>query len=243
MTAETATETTARPPFVTWAVCLILTKCVASVILAFSLFTLRDHTLRDWRTDRNHIGWSEDRLNHEFTQLIHQTIVVSIVLAVVTALVAKFIWDGKNWSRWLFAVLVILPIQPAGDVFKITSLFTTGPLAPRVLGFLVALLALASLAMTFTRPSAAYFRPGQVAAAGPRPTSPLANLLRPRVPPPAAPTRDRPPSRAERARKAEQAQQAKLGDRQAAKASESGANPPGTKRGAPRPKSRKAASE
>jgi len=182
MSADIEAESPTRPRIVEIAVYLILAKCVFSVIFSISLIASRSDVLDTWRRDKKHVGWSEDRLNHSFDNGIKVGIVLAVIIGLLLAYVAYRIWNGRNWARWLFTALMILPITPAADAFRITGVFFSGALLPRVIGFVTGALAIGAIFMLFSRPSAsAYFKP---AGGDGSPTpSVFGNLLRPRVSP------------------------------------------------------------
>jgi hypothetical protein len=84
-------------------------------------------------------------------------------------LIAKYIRDGRNWGRWLFAIVAFLL---AGDVPRITAFFTEGNVAFRVLAGLTGAAAVVAIVLLFSPSARDYFRP-----AGVRPVSPLQALF------------------------------------------------------------------
>jgi hypothetical protein len=101
-------------------------------------------------------------------------------------LLAKFIRDGRNWSRWIYSIASVFPL---GDVFKVTGFFTTGHLAFKLSYGLTGLAAIVSIALLFARPSAPHFRP-----AGSERVSPFSAFLRPRTPAAGQPAAPVPPA-------------------------------------------------
>jgi hypothetical protein len=174
----------ARPRYVDYAVYLIVVRCVLAIGYAFALYTERSSIVSDWRTDGKHVGWSENQLQHGFDSAIRASIIQAVVVALLLLLIAKFIRDGKNWARWLFAVLMILPISPVADIWRLFLAFLSGGLLVRVLSALIGLAALGAVVLLFMPESARFFKAGRASA---RTGMSLRALLSPRgSQPPAA---------------------------------------------------------
>ncbi|UQX88334.1 hypothetical protein M6D93_18935 [Jatrophihabitans telluris] len=155
MSPDIADEPTAapiRPRSVDLGIYAIFVHCAFSV--AGALLTLPYH---DEFVRRLHEQYPKNS-----TADIHRAaasgpaIFFALVLAVIYIVLAKFIRDGKNWARWIYAAMAVVLFQ---DVFRITSVFSK--LYPFAMGLAVSLSALASiasLALLFLRTSNPYFR-------------------------------------------------------------------------------------
>jgi hypothetical protein len=182
MSTEAIPAPVERPRTVDYALYAIVAKCVFSVLFAFALYTARSEVTDQWRKD--HPDWSATTLHDKFESAIRANIIQAIVITVLVLLIAKFIRDGKNWARWLFAVLMVVPFTPLADVLRLLSVFMRGGLLLKVLSLIIGLSTLAAVVLLFVRPSSPYFR--KTAVDSVVRVSPFAALFRPRPRPGAA---------------------------------------------------------
>jgi hypothetical protein len=179
-----------RPESVDYALYAIVAQCALSVLFSISLFGARTYVLDSWRKDAQHVGWSDQRLHDAFPGAVKASIVSAVIVVLLILLLAKFIRDGKNWSRYLFAILMVIPFSPIAEVLRILGFFSGYPLLLRVLSGLIGVCALAAVILLFVPTSMPYFRkavPAGAAAIAP-PALSLRGLFAPR------PARPRPPA-------------------------------------------------
>jgi hypothetical protein len=163
----------ARPRSIDYAVWAILARCVFALGAAFALYGTRADARRT--VARANPTWTARQIEDYITSAFRSSMVVTIVSILLVLLLAKLIRDGRNWSRWLFAVLVFIVL---GDVQRVFGFFASGSVAFQVLSGLTGLSAAAALVLLFLPASNAHFRrPGTVAV------SPLRALLGARTQP------------------------------------------------------------
>lgn len=231
-----------RPRSVDYALYAIVAECLLSVVAALTWFGQRGWIIAEWRKNNTYPNASDQTLRHNFSSFTSSTLITSIVMALVLLFAAKLIRDGKNWARWMYVVLTVVPILPGlptAYLLTITNFLVNVPAAYRILSGCTGLAALAALVFLFLGTSRPYFRkPGAVAG-----SSPFAALLRPRTAKPgvtqpaAKPTAQAPAARAVRTKKRGVEETATV----TVAASPAQARAPQPKRTAPRSKSRKAA--
>lgn len=166
--AETESSAPAgRSRTVQYALYAILARCVFAIGAAFALYGARGEVAAN--NARVHPDWSADKLHTTVDQTLRSNLIASIGSVLVVLLIAKFIRDGRNWARWLFAVISFLV---TGDVLGVTGFFRGHNVGFRLLTGLTGLAAIAAIFFLFLRSSSAYFRP-----AGAVSVSPLRALL------------------------------------------------------------------
>jgi len=157
-----------RPRAVDLAVYAIVLRCVLALAAAFALFGAKDEVRRN--AAKLHPEWSTTTLADRVDSQLRSNVVVTVVYIVLVLLIAKFIRDGRNWARWLYAVVAFLV---AGDVLRITGFFTGENVAFRVLSGLTGVAAVVAIVLLFSPSARDYFRP----APGAGTVSPLRALL------------------------------------------------------------------
>jgi hypothetical protein len=190
---DDASETAAtgdRPRTVDWAWYAIIARCVLVIAFALSLFSARTDLVASIRTSAQAKGWTDEHINSAFDSSVRTNLLIAIVGSVLIMLVAKYIRDGRNWARWLFTILVVLPFSPLSDVARIIGFTASVPILVRVLSVLTGVAALAAVVLLFVGPSKAYFRKPATADGGATPASPFGGLFKPR--PVAAPASNSP---------------------------------------------------
>ncbi len=214
----------ARPRSIDYAVWAVLARCVFALGAAFALYGTRADARRT--VARANPTWTARQVEDYITSAFRSSMVVTIVSILLVLLLAKLIRDGRNWSRWLFAVLVFIVL---GDVQWVFGFFASGSVAFRVLSGLTGLSAAAALVLLFLPASNVHFRrPGTVAV------SPLRALLGARTQPLRPPASSR--SGTSGSGRAE-------GHAAAESPAQASATSPFPKRPAPRAKSRKQRTE
>jgi hypothetical protein len=179
--ASAATDRPARPRTVEWALYAIVARCVFVLVTALLEYPYHQQLLdRTRQLNPKATAAQIQAAVPTGTQGLIQTLIgVALILVV-----AKFVRDGKNWARILFAVLVVLLFR---DVFGLTALAAKGyPVPLRVTVTLTGAAAIVAVSLLWVRPSAPFFRRTGGAAAA----SPFAAMFRPRsVPPQGVPPR------------------------------------------------------
>jgi hypothetical protein len=176
-TSETATGD--RPRTVDWACYAIIARCVLVIAFSLSLFSARSELVASIRGSAQAKGWTDEHINSAFDSSVRTNLLIAIVGSVLILLVAKYIRDGRNWARWLFTILVVLPFSPLSDVARIIGFTASVPVLVRVLSFLTGVAALAAVVLLFVGPSKAYFRKPVTAGAA-APVSPFGGLFKQR---------------------------------------------------------------
>src|ERR1700712_1853824 len=149
-TAETVR--TARPRPVELALYAIVARCLLAIAAAVALFGARGELSRN--LIKLHPEWSPATLSQHVDSGLRTNLVLSIVYVVLVLLIAKFIRDGRNWARWLFALFSFLV---TGDVLRVTGFFTGENVAFRLLSGLTGLAAVAAIVLLFLPSANGYF--------------------------------------------------------------------------------------
>jgi hypothetical protein len=222
----TGPELADRPRNVDLALATILVRCVLALAAAFALFGAKAELRRDAATV--HPEWSAATLADKIDSELRSNLVLTVVYIGLVLLIAKYIRDGRNWARWVYAFVVVLVAE---DVFRVAGFFSGDNMLFRLLSGLTGLASIVTIVLLFLPSSAAYFRPAGA------PASPLGALFGARAAMAAA--RNAPGRTAARASGSavEPVSLAKGANERAAVASATPA-----KRPAPRAKSRKQAS-
>lgn len=162
-----------RPRTIDYAVWAILARCVFALGAVFALYGTREDARRT--VAKANPTWTAQQIENYISSAFRSSMVVTIVSILLVLLLAKLIRDGRNWSRWLFAVLAFIVL---GDVQRVFGFFVSGGIPFRILSGLTGLAALAALVLLFLPASNAHFRrPGAAAV------SPLRALLGARTQP------------------------------------------------------------
>ncbi|MEO6500302.1 MAG: hypothetical protein ABIQ09_00135 [Jatrophihabitantaceae bacterium] len=156
-----------RPRNVDLAVSAIALRCVLALASAFALFGAKDELRRN--AAELHPEWSPATLAERVDSELRSNVILTLVYIALILLIAKFIRDGRNWARWLYAFIALLV---AGDVLRVTGFFTGDNLLFRLLSGFTGVAAIAALVLLFSPSSSAYFR--SAAGAG---MSPLRTLF------------------------------------------------------------------
>lgn len=161
-----------RPRTIDYAVWAIVGRCVFALGAAFAMYGTREEARPT--VAKANPTWTAQQIEDYISSAFKTSTVITIVAILLVLLIAKLIRDGRNWARWLFAVLAFMVL---GDVQRLSGFFVSGSVAFRILSGLTGIAALAALVLLFVPASNAHFRrPG---AAG----SPLRALLRGRTQP------------------------------------------------------------
>ncbi len=161
-------RSTARPRNVDLALGAILLRCVLALAAAFALFGAQDELRRN--AADLHPEWSASTLADRVESELRSNVVLTLVYIGLVLLIAKFIRDGRNWARWLYAFFAVLV---AGDVLRVAGFFAGDNLLFRLLSGLTGLAAAAAIVLLFSPSASRYFRPAGRAASG----SPLQMLF------------------------------------------------------------------
>ncbi|MGX7681934.1 hypothetical protein ACSMXN_23875 [Jatrophihabitans sp. DSM 45814] len=188
-----------RPKTVDWALWAIVARCVFVIGFSLSLYTAKSDLIRGIRDSDQAKGWTDAQILHQYHNVVRSNIVVAVLGSVIVLILAKYIRSGRNWARWLFAVLVVFPFSPLSDVVRILNVAIDVPILVRILSLLTGLSALAAVVLLFIKPSAPYFRKpvtaGAPATATVGPGAPFAvfsSLLKPRAVRPSPPAEEPP---------------------------------------------------
>jgi hypothetical protein len=152
---------TARPRNVDLAVGAILLRCVLALAAAFALFGAQDELRRN--AADLHPEWSASTLADRVESELRSNVVLTLVYIGLVLLIAKFIRDGRNWARWLYAFFAVLV---AGDVLRVAGFFAGDNLLFRLLSGLTGLAAAAAIVLLFSPSASRYFRPAGRAGSG-----------------------------------------------------------------------------
>jgi hypothetical protein len=155
----TGREHADRPRNVDLALGAILVRCVLALAAAFALFGAKAELRRTAAT--LHPEWSVATLADKVDSELRSNVVLSVVYIGLVLLVAKYIRDGRNWARWVYAFVAFLV---AGDVFRVTGLFSGDNLLFRLLSGLTGLASIVAIVLLFSPSSALYFRPAGASA-------------------------------------------------------------------------------
>jgi len=155
-------DRTVRPRSVDLAVGAILLRCVLALAAAFALFGAKDELRRE--AAELHPEWSADTLTDKIDSGLRSNVVLTLVYIGLVLLIAKFVRDGRNWARWLYAFIAFLV---AGDVLRITGFFAGENLLFRVLSGLTGVAAVVAIVLLFSPSASGYFRPARTAASSP----------------------------------------------------------------------------
>ncbi|HEY0166375.1 MAG TPA: hypothetical protein VGB75_04965 [Jatrophihabitans sp.] len=237
MTANTAPESDsgvgrpARPRSVDLALGAILLRCLLALAAAFALYGAKDEVRAN--AAQLHPEWSPATLAERVDGELRSNVWLTLIYIGLVLLIAKFIRDGRNWARWLYAFVAFLV---AGDVLRVSGFFTGDNLLFRLLSGFTGVAAIVAIVFLFSPASSAYFR----RTAGSGTGSPFRTLFGGRAAATAAAGNDvsRPGGNQAGTPAAEPVSLTKSG----AKRSPS-RRPNGSKRPAPRAKSRKQAAE
>jgi hypothetical protein len=149
----------ARPRNVDLALGAILLRCVLALAAAFALFGAEDELRRN--AAELHPDWSASTLADKVESELRSNVVLTLVYIALVLLIAKFIRDGRNWARWLYAFFAVLV---AGDVLRVAGFFAGDNLLFRLLSGLTGLAAAAAIVLLFSPSASRYFRPAAGAA-------------------------------------------------------------------------------
>ena len=148
-----------RPRNVDLALGAILLRCVLALAAAFALFGAKDELRRNAAT--LHPEWSAATLAEKVDSELRSNLVLTVVYIGLVLLIAKYIRDGRNWGRWLYAFVAFLV---AGDVLRVAGFFSGDNVLFRLLSGFTGLASLAAIVLLFLPSSAGYFRPAGASA-------------------------------------------------------------------------------
>lgn len=131
----------------------VLLRCVLALAAAAALFGSKTELRRTAAT--LHPEWSAATLAEKVDSELRSNAVLTLGYIALVLLVAKYLRDGRNWARWLYTFVAFLV---AGDVFRLTGLFSGDYLLFRLLSGLTGLASLAAIVLLFLPTSADYFR-------------------------------------------------------------------------------------
>ena len=170
-----------RPRVVEYALYAIVARCVFSVAASLTLFASRGSLTRSLA--KSNPTWDAAKLHSQVSSAQKSNLIAAVGGVVVVLVIAKFIFDGRNWARWVFALISFVV---TGDVLSVLNLFRgDSPGAYRGLTGLAGLAVIAAIFLLFLRAANPWFQPaGKVSA------SPLRMMFgggRPVAPAPVAP--------------------------------------------------------
>jgi hypothetical protein len=151
---DTGPKRADRPRNVDLALGAVLVRCVLALAAAFALFGAKAELRRNAAT--LHPEWSAATLADKVDSELRSNVVLTVVYIGLVLLIAKYIRDGRNWARWVYAFVAFLV---AGDVFRVAGFFSGDNLLFRLLSGLTGLASIVAIALLFLPSSAAYFRP------------------------------------------------------------------------------------
>jgi hypothetical protein len=145
-----------RPASVDYAVYALIVRCVFSVLSALAAYGARPELTDVIAKANRSKNWTAEQLRHNVDATLRATVITALLVAVMVLVMAKFLRDGKNWARWLYAVFAILV---ARDVQQVLGFVQYHSLLLRLTSGLTGLAALAALVLMFLPTSNSYLRP------------------------------------------------------------------------------------
>jgi hypothetical protein len=164
--ADTGSERAARPRNVELALGAILVRCALALAAAFALFGAKAELRRS--AAAVHPEWSAATLADKIDSELRSNLVLTVVYIGLMLLIAKYVRDGRNWARWVYAFVACLVAE---DVFRVAGFFSGDNLLFRLLSGFTGLASIVAVVLLFLPSSARYFRPAGGSA------SPLAALF------------------------------------------------------------------
>lgn len=153
-----------RPQTIQRAVYVLIARCIFAIGAALAFFGAR----ADIPVSKT---WSPDSVQGHLDSYLKANLISSVVFSVMVLILAWFIWNGRNWGRWLYLEFALLF---PGDVLQVLAFLSDANPLLRVFAGLTGLSAIVALIFLFLPPSASYLR-----KPGARPV--LAGLLKPRM--------------------------------------------------------------
>ncbi len=152
--AEPGAAPPVRPRTVDLALYAIVARCVLALASAFALFGAKAELRRNGA--KLHPAWSPTTLTDKIDAELRSNVVMTLIYIGLVLLIAKYIRDGRNWARWLYAFVAFVV---AGDVLRVTGFFTGENVAFRLLSGLTGVAAVMAIVLLFLPTSSSYFRP------------------------------------------------------------------------------------
>jgi hypothetical protein len=145
-----------RPATVDYAVYVLIVRCVFSVLSALAAYGARPELTDVIAKANRSKNWTADQLRHNVDSTLRATVITALLVSVMVLVMAKFLRDGKNWARWLYAVFAILV---ARDVQQVLGFVQYHNLLLRLTSGFTGLAALAALVLMFLPTSNSFLRP------------------------------------------------------------------------------------
>lgn len=164
-------QATARPQTVYYALYFIAARCVLALAAAAAAFGARSEFTDSLRDD--HPDWSQAKLHDTVSSQLRDNVYATIIYILIVLVIAKFVWDGRNWSRW---VLALVSLVLTGDIGRVTAFFASGNIGYRFLLGLTGLACVIAIVLLFVPRSAPFFRRQDAEPRG------LASLFGPKQP-------------------------------------------------------------
>lgn len=159
--SDSGLQRPARPRSVDLALGAILLRCLLALAAAFALYGAKDEVRRN--AAQLHPEWSPATLAERVDGELRSNVWLTVIYIGLVLLIAKFIRDGRNWARWLYAFVAFLV---AGDVLRVTGFFTGDNLLFRLLSGFTGVAAVVAIVFLFSPASSAYFRPAAGSGSG-----------------------------------------------------------------------------
>jgi hypothetical protein len=145
-----------RPAAVDYAVYALIVRCVFSVLSAVAAYGARPEITDAIAKTSRSKNWTADQLRHTVDSTLRATVITALLVAVMVLVMAKYLRDGKNWARWLYAAFAILV---ARDVQQVLGFVQYHNVLLRLTSGFTGLAALAALVLMFLPASNGFFRP------------------------------------------------------------------------------------
>jgi hypothetical protein len=141
---------------VQYALYALAVRGVFSVLSALSLRGARGEVRTQLADGNKTKGWDNAQLDHNVDLVLRASLLNAGVMILLLALIAKFVWDGKPWARWVYLAAIVLL---ARDQNAVIGFFAYHHLLVRLTTGLLGVAGLVSLVLLFVPASNAYFRP------------------------------------------------------------------------------------
>jgi len=178
-TAAAGTEPAqpSRPKTVQYAIYALAARGVFSILAALSLYGAKGEVRTLLANANKTKGWDNAELNHQVDSFIRSKLLFAGVLILLLAMIARFVWRGRSWARWIYLAVIVLL---ASDEYSLLGIVSFHHRLPGILTTLTGIFGIGSLVLLFLPASNKFFRP---AGATGRPGGLFGALIQSRVNP------------------------------------------------------------
>lgn len=156
---------TPPPKQVTWAALALLVSGAAALVTSLALFGLKHWLFTSAVTANNKLKTTDK--NHKTTAQLHTAVnsyvtsqlVATVILVLALLLVARAVYRGRYWSRWVVLGLWIVSTftNTFAGFLSILSVGSSTPAGFKIPSFVSAVAFVAAVVLTSMRPSVEYF--------------------------------------------------------------------------------------